>query len=418
MRTLALVPLLAAACSAPVGPTYYKDVKPLVEQHCSTCHVDGGIAPFALSNYLALIDHKDDVRKAVSTRLMPPWQPAKGCSDYQGDFSLDDATIKVFTDWVDAGAQMGNPADYVAPVIPQKQGLSRTDATLSLPVPYTPQLSPDDYRCFLIDWPRTATSYVSGFRANPNQPTIVHHVIAFAAPPAQVATYQALDDADPLPGYTCFGGPGAGGQQALWLGSWAPGSQGADFPPNTGIRVEPGSKVILQVHYNTSVAAPIPDQTTIEFKIDDTVAKEAILQPWTNPSWLRGQTMDIPAGDADATHSWDVNAIPLLTFATNGLVDGTAPITLYTGALHMHTRGTRALLEIHHPDGSKDCMLEIDRWNFHWQGAYAFTQPKTLNPTDNLYLECHWDNSIGTTTLYWGEGTADEMCLGAFYLTK
>ena len=84
----------------------------------------------------------------------------------------------------------------------------------------------------------------------------------------------------------------------------------------------------------------------------------------------------------------------------------------------MHTRGTRALLEIHHSDGTKECMLEIDRWNFHWQGAYAFMQPKTFNPDDSLYLECHWDNSMGTTDVYWGEGTADEMCLGSFYLTN
>src|SRR5262249_53099465 len=70
-----------------------------------------------------------------------------------------------------------------------------------------------------------------------------------------------------------------------------------------------------------------------------------------------------------------------------------------------------------------ECLLQIDDWNFHWQGSYGFKQPKIFNPGDKLYLECHWDNSAGNQTgvpkdTWWGEGTTDEMCLGGFYYTK
>jgi hypothetical protein len=91
---------------------------------------------------------------------------------------------------------------------------------------------------------------------------------------------------------------------------------------------------------------------------------------------------------------------------------------MYSAMLHMHTRGRRARLEIQHADGTKDCMLDIEKWDFHWQGAYAFTQPKTYLPTDQLYLECHFDNSDSTVERNWGEGTDDEMCLGGFYVTQ
>ena len=89
----------------------------------------------------------------------------------------------------------------------------------------------------------------------------------------------------------------------------------------------------------------------------------------------------------------------------------------------MHTLGTTAKMEIQHPDAANECVLQIDDWNFHWQGSYGFVNPKTFNPGDKLYLECHWDNSAGNQSgapkdTFWGEGTGDEMCLGGFYWTK
>src|SRR5262249_36639975 len=153
----------------------------------------------------------------------------------------------------------------------------------------------------LVDWPETTTKYITGFRANPGNASIVHHVIAFLAKPADVTAYQQLDDSDQAPGYLCFGGPGGpnGGSQAAALGAWAPGSLGSHFPRAGGLRVEPGSKVVLQVHYNPSKATPMPDQTSIDFKLDDQVAKEAVIQPWPNPAGVQQKTMVIPAGASD-----------------------------------------------------------------------------------------------------------------------
>jgi copper type II ascorbate-dependent monooxygenase-like protein len=245
-------------------------------------------------------------------------------------------------------------------------------------------------------------------------------VIAFLAAPADVATYQQLDDADPAPGYVCFGGPGGpnGGANAHWLGAWAPGSLGSDFPAGTGIKVPAGSKVILQVHYNLTNNNGLADQTSVDFKIDGSVQKEALIQPWANPQWVTNHTMVIPAGAADQMYSWTLDPSAYWGYITNNVLTSGANVTMYTGSLHMHTRGTHANLSIIHADGTKECMLDIPKWDFHWQGAYAFKQPKTFAPGDQLYLECHWDNADSTMDRNWGEGTADEMCLGGFYVTQ
>ncbi|HEY2746625.1 MAG TPA: monooxygenase, partial [Polyangia bacterium] len=242
---------------------------------------------------------------------------------------------------------------------------------------------------------------------------------AYLAAAADVAAYQQLDDADPAPGYVCFGGPGGpnDGASAQWLGAWAPGSLGDDFPAGTGLKIPAGSKVILQVHYNLTNNNGLPDQTSIDFKLDDTVEKEALIQPWTNPDWVQNHSMVIPAGVSDQMYNWTFAPGAYWSYITNNILPSSVPLTMYSGMLHMHTRGRTAKLAIIHADGTQECMLDIPKWDFHWQGSYGFSTPKTFMPGDSLYLECHFDNSDSTTARNWGEGTDDEMCLGGFYVT-
>jgi hypothetical protein len=270
----------------------------------------------------------------------------------------------------------------------------------------------------VIDWPKSEVSYVTGFRANPGNAKVVHHVIAFLAPPSQVDAVKKLDDADPGEGYTCFGGPGF--NQTNWIGAWAPGSQGTDYPEGTGIKIEPGSKVVLQVHYNTLTAGKQKDRTSVDFKLESSVIKEATIQPWTNPTWLnKKDTMKIPAFAPDTMHSFAFDPTPFLSSGK--------PFLMYSANLHMHQLGTRAKLSLQRKDGSEDCLLDIPKWNFHWQGSYGFPAPKVVNPGDKVYLECHWDNTPPMQPIvdgkpqmpkdvFWGEGTTDEMCLGGFYM--
>jgi hypothetical protein len=405
--------------SASSGPaTYWSAIKPIADQKCAPCHSADNIAPFTLSSLADFKEHSDKVRVAVAAKKMPPWPPAKGCSDYLGDRSLSDAEIATFTGWIDAGAPEGDPNTYQA-VTSSAPKLSRVDRSLKIANAYTPTLKPDEYRCFLMDWPETETKYVTGFRANPGNANIVHHVIAFLAQPADVAAYEQLDAQDSTPGWVCFGGPGGpnGGAGARWLGAWAPGSLGTDYPTNTGLKVLPGSKVVMQVHYNLSKVDGVPDQTGVDFKLDPTVQKEGIIQPWTNVSWVQDKTMTIPAGVADQMFEWTFNPSPYFGYITNNVIPSGEAVTMWSANLHMHTRGVSARIEIEHADGTRDCMLDIPKWDFHWQGAYGFQTPKTYAPTDKIYLQCHFDNSDSTIARNWGEGTDDEMCLGGFYVT-
>lgn len=76
-------------------------------------------------------------------------------------------------------------------------------------------------------------------------------------------------------------------------------------------------------------------------------------------------------------------------------------------------------MEIERKAGTKECMLHIPRWDFHWQPTYWFKQSKVVQPGDRMAIECRYDNSLPNAQyVEWGEGTEDEMCLGTFLMTQ
>ena len=396
--------------------TYYKDIKPVVDMKCSGCHQAGGIGPFPLTTYEEVSSQKDLALWSMESRSMPPWPPAQDCADFQHNRSLSEEEIALFGRWVKAGAPAGDPATAAPPVEPPTAALPRVDHTLVMKEAYTPKVSPDDYRCFVLDWPASTTKFVTGMNLVPGNRSMIHHMIAFLAKPDQVAEYQGLDDADAEPGYECFGSPG-GSNFLGWIGAWVPGSMKTRMPEGTGMEVPAGSKIIMQLHYNTLTTPPVADQTSLEIMVEDAVDKPAFIIPFTNPNWLGGDAMSIPANSEDVVHAFKQNPAFFFNFITNGAIAGDKPVTIHGAGLHMHTRGTQATLELIRADGQNECLLDIPKWDFHWQGMYDHTQPMVWSPGDTLALECHYNNTT-SSDMSWGEGTLDEMCLGTLLVSQ
>ncbi len=395
--------------------TYYRDIKPILDRSCTGCHSPGNIAPFSLQTYEESHPFAPALAASVMDGSMPPWPPAAACNTYNHDRSLPAEDQQLLIDWSALGAPEGDPADAGAPVAPPADDID-FDVELALPLAYTPTISPDEYRCFVLDWPEDQLKYITGFRATPGEAAIVHHVIAFTIPPAQTAEFEALDAADPDPGYLCYGGPG--GKRPNWLGSWVPGSTAGALPAGSGLRVEPGSKIVVQMHYHTLPGAG-PDRTALKLRTADTVERVAVVAPFTNPGWVSGLSpMEIPAGEPEVVKSFSIDlskALPLL--ADGNDLDPSKPLLLHAAAVHMHTLGVSGSIKVERAAGGTDCALEVPRWDFNWQGSYQLATPLTVMPGDKLTLECTWDNSAGEAPVYWGEGTGDEMCLGVVYLT-
>ncbi|MFV8755039.1 monooxygenase [Nannocystaceae bacterium ST9] len=418
---------------SPLEYTYWRDAKAVIDRKCATCHQPNMVAPFSLQTYDEVLELAPILAGAIDSGVMPPWPPNAACNEYSASRALADDERELLLTWLADGAIEGDPAD--APEDPEPPPPFEPDVDVTLPEPYTPTGSPDDYRCFVIDWPSEITEdqYVVAQQVTPDQTTMVHHVIIFVAGPDEADFYQGLDDAEPGAGYECFGGPGKLDWSARWLGAWVPGMERWVAPPGTGVRVEAGSKLIVQMHYNTSAVNPSPDQTRVAYQLAPAVDKPAEFIPILDYGWVLGsKQMTIPAGDPDATHEVTLARDDgILLYLMQGLgVSPNTTVDVWGAALHQHLLGTHSVLTVERSgDASDECLLQVDDWDFHWQGQYGLAEPVAFGSGDAIHLQCWWDNSAENQPLVdgvpkpsvdvgWGEGTFDEMCLGVLLIAR
>ena len=420
---IAWLALAVVAGCADGPPNFHADVRPILESRCVSCHQDGAIAPFALDTYAKVKAFGPAVKNAVSTREMPPWSASPKVA-YRDDISLSDEQIATVVDWIDAGMPEGDP-EKPGPALPSvTTPFPGSDLELQLPEPYTPTARPDEYRCFPLAWTATTEKFVTALTIEPENISIVHHVAVFLLPPDNADKPYTWDAEDTTPGYECYGGP-SGGRDAIpivQLGAWLPGQTGNIYPPGTGIRVQPGSTLVLQMHYNVLTNDPAPDQSRVLFHLEDQVEKEAWYAPFLNASWVVGQ-MNIPAGQAEVSH--DHRDDPRTFF---DLVAGTKlPLEdgfdVHAVMFHMHQLGTRGSVS-RVQRGFFTPILEIDRWDFNWQRQYVLQEPIPIFDGDELHVECVYDNSASNQAdgrapadVNWGEGSSDEMCVANLLIT-
>lgn len=394
-------------------PTWHGGAEAVVQRKCQGCHVAGGMAPMPLSTYEELMAYRAEVRQAVATRAMPPWQAARCCNHYFEDRSLTGEEYDTLLRFLDEGAPRGDPDAGTVTVAPPLRLLSRVDLTLTMPEPYVPapKSGTDDNRCFILDWPLTEATYITGLAPRPGVRSEVHHVILAVLEGDALKEAQERDAADPLAGFDCGGGLGDLRDIVVLGGS----VQGGDLPRDLGARVEPGGKLVLNIHYSTLQApTPLPDQTSIDFRLSPT-AREAAGIPIANPAWLVGDSMEVKAGDADAVYFYKYRP----TLLTRG-----QPVKLQGITPHLHTFASRISVRILRATGESECLLEIPRWRFGWEQPFWLENEVTLSPEDEVYVECHFDNSEANQPpgqaprdFAWG-GNGQDMCAAFIAFTR
>ncbi|HZS07209.1 MAG TPA: hypothetical protein VFD58_20400 [Blastocatellia bacterium] len=395
----------AAAIFTPAGnqgaqgttPTFNKEVVRIFQKNCQTCHHPGDIGPMSLITYQETRPFAASIKQKTQSRQMPPWKPVPGCGEFLDARQLSNEEIATIAAWVDAGAPEGSPADLPPPLnFGDGWALGTPDLVLTPDADYTPPTDQDMYRCFTIPTVLRGDRYVSAIDVRPGNRRIVHHVIAYLDP---TGASVALDAKDPGPGYTSFGGPGF--DNTGILGGWAPGGRGYAAGDGNGIKVQNGSRVVIQVHYHP-IGAVEKDRTQIGIYFAKTpVRKELQLLPLLNESFT------IPAGDKHykVTASFPKQLVP------NAHIVSVTP--------HMHLLGREIKLEMTPPGQAAQCLINIDDWNFQWQGTYLYKQPVAVPAGTSFNLTSYFDNSSSNPLnpnsppkpVSWGEATTDEMCI-------
>src|SRR5262245_11689250 len=113
--------------------TFNKDVLPILQNNCQTCHRPGGIAPMSLLTYQNARPWAKAIKNAVMTKQMPPWFADHQFGHFRNAPKLTAADVRTLAAWADRGAQEGKPADK-PPAIQWTDGWRiKSDVVVSMP---------------------------------------------------------------------------------------------------------------------------------------------------------------------------------------------------------------------------------------------------------------------------------------------
>ncbi len=379
--------------------TYARDIAPIMNANCVSCHRSGQIAPFPLGSYNDVAKRAKQISDVTESHYMPPWKPAPDFGSFVGEHRLPDHDIELIKTWANNAAPQGDLADLPPPPkFTDGWQLGKPDLVVKMPDAFTiPASGPDIYRVFVVPLNLSDDTYVAGVEFKPGAPTVVHHSLFFLD---DTGTERKLDAADPSPGYRSFGGFGftpSGG-----LGGWAPGASAGLLPDGVARFVHKGSDLVFQMHYHPDGKEHI-DQSSIAIYFQKQPVKKIL-------STFPVGTRDIDIAPGDSNYQRNISfALPI-------------DVTLSGVVPHMHLLGRDMKASATTPDGKDIPLVWIPDWDFKWQGQYRYTNPITLPAGTTLTLTAKYDNSANNPDnpnsppkrAIRGEQTTDEMCVCFF----
>jgi hypothetical protein len=390
--------------------TYARDIAPILQQRCETCHRPGQVAPFSLTNYEEAKSHAEMIVEVTQQRIMPPWIPGPETAHrFIGQRWLSDRELNLLADWVKSGCTFGDEAD-LPPAATFAEGwqLGEPDLVVKMQKPFTvPASGPDLLQNFVIPVKIPEDKLVAAVEFHPGNKRVVHHAVFFLDDKDQA---RKLDAATPEPGYGNFGGPGFLPSGAL--GGWSVGNTARRLPNDMGRYLKKGSDLVVQVHYHPTGKIE-EDQSEIGLYFVNKPVADSLKEPakLVGSIWMANYEMDIPAGEANYRRS------TTYTLSKDVIMVGIVP--------HMHLLGKSMRVTATEPKQQPHVLIDIPTWNYNWQDEYYYERPIRLKAGTKLVVEAVFDNSAANPSnpssppkrVTWGEETTDEMLFCFFLLT-
>jgi hypothetical protein len=365
--------------------SYSQTIAPLLVKHCVECHRPGGIGPWAMTEYKKVKGFAPMIREVLRTKRMAPWHADPHVGAFLGDRSLPPADMAAIVHWVEAGAPRGAGPDPLTAVAAASSEwpLGEPDLIVTLPAFQVPATGVVDYQNPMVGNPLDHAVWVRAAVVLPGDRSVVHHLLAGYSMPA-AAGRRVIPQADLFDNY---------------LGGYTPGMEAYEFPQDTGVRLEPGGRFVVQVHY-TPTGKATTDVTRIGLYFHKDAPRHILRHTVAvNPA------IRIPAGEAAYEDS------AYLPFHKEAI--------LYSLFPHAHYRGHSMKFELQHPDGRRQLLLSVPKYDFNWQREYVLKEPVTIPAGSKLIYTTVYDNSAQhrgnpdpTKTVPWGLQSWDEMLYG------
>ncbi len=408
--------------------TFHRDIAPLMQKHCQSCHRAGEVAPMPLETYKEVAAYAEMVEEVVLDRRMPPY-PGETTRHFAGDERLTEVERRMMLDWLRSARVEGDVADAPPQMVWPKHGdwtIGKPDFVFRMPQPFqVPATGVLNYVYIPVPvnggkgFPEDR--WIAAVETHPGARQVVHHV--------QVHEYFGPIDHTPTPldQILIYG---LGVESARLLGSYTPGNEEGNklnfnrylgehrAGKQAGVKLSKGANLMFEVHYTTNGTA-MPDQSEVGIKFAEK-KPDVLLETWF-PFRSRAD-MIVPANTAN--HSLQ----DLYHFGR--VTDGRA-VLLHGARPHMHSRGKNFRIELvdakgmsldvirdftQHDKVRGEEILSIPVWDFSWQRFYQFKEPILIRPDQALLATAYWDNTEfnprnpdPNVDAPWGQQTIQEM---------
>ncbi|HZI78957.1 MAG TPA: cytochrome c [Vicinamibacterales bacterium] len=371
----ALVPPRTAGQAAP-DVTFSKDVAPIFNSRCVSCHRPGEVAPFSLLSFKDARPWAQSIKHQVETGAMPPWKADPHFGEFRDPRTLTDREIATIAAWVNGGAKEGNPADLPrAPRITEGWQIGTPDVVLTMKEPVTiPASGTVPYATYPTDFVLDRDVWVQAIEIRPGNRRVVHHAVAQAD----------------LPGVSV----GPGGSQNVHL--FSPGLEAMVWREGYGKFFPKGTRFSFQMHYN-AIGRETTDQSKIGLKF-----ATAPVHTQVNTTIVLNNTLLVPP----MVQKHEV--IAAFQFPNEARIHALRP--------HMHLRARLGTASLIQPGGERRVLLHIPDWDDSWQNYYVLARPAPVSKGSILEYLASYDNSPANALnpdprqpVPWGQQVWDEM---------
>lgn len=408
----------AAAQTQPVA--FYKDVLPILQENCQSCHRPGQIAPFSLLTYADARPMAQAMRHVVQNRIMPPWNADPKHGRFSNDRSISQRDIDTIVAWADQDAPEGDPKDRPAPVgWPEAGWQIQPDHIVDVPatrVPAHPTHDVIEWAVAVVPTGFTEDTWVSSIEILPDHREVTHHMCVRFMPHRPDVVYHTFEERRRnivrdehgvevpqervearLPSNVRDAGP----NEHCYL----PGNIVEDYSAKNVAKLIPaGTDLAITTHY-TPNGTEVVDRPKIGFKL----AKQEPERKWVSYA-IHGlqdrTTFAIPPNDPN----WP---------APPGVITLMEEAELVWMSPHMHFRGKDMTMTVIYPNGESEIALRVPKYQFEWQIGYELAEPIRLPRYSQIMMTGHFDNSASNPdnpdpnqTVYYGDMSWEEMFTG------
>jgi Copper type II ascorbate-dependent monooxygenase, C-terminal domain len=394
---LGVLAISSTALLADTTPTYSKDVAPILYKNCASCHRPGDIGPMSLLTYEQVRPWAKSIREKVSTGVMPPWHAEAPRGTFSNDRRLSDQDKNTLVAWANGGAPEGNKQDLPPqPQFAEGWEIGKPDFVVAMNKEYSvPATGTIAYQYFTMPTNFTEDKWIQAIEVKPGVRSVVHHILVFVRESGPPRPQPFISLGPVKPNGERGQGIAATGPGTL-IATTAPGTNAMTFDSGNALLVKAGATLVFQVHYTANGKAT-SDLSSVGFVF----AKQAP-QKEVRTSAFVNATFVLPAGDGDKAVD------SAIEFKQDSHITAIFP--------HTHLRGKSWEYRLVYPDGRKEVVLAVPRYDFNWQTYYIFTKPLAVPKGARLEATAHYDNSSNNKwnpdakiDVRWGEQTWQEM---------